>query len=254
MDKRAFQAPRPVALLILPLLAAVFVLWIRFAPPIYKSDELSLRMDLPAELGPFGSQTILYCQNDQCRQSFPVADENSLKTCPSCGGEMALVALSERDVLPPDTQIARRLYHAPGSASYTVSIVMAGADPRSIHRPQQCLPAQGYSIDRQHVETLTLSPTHKLTLEVIDTRRGPNPLSRFGYAYWFVGPNLETHSHMVRLFWSIYDRLFRGTVSRWAYVGIIASEPLNTQESLERLAAFLRLLVPAIQRQPPASA
>lgn len=153
-------------------------------------------------------------------------------------------------MLPPDTRIVRRLYQAPGNRSYTVSIVLAGADPRSIHRPQQCLPGQGFSIDRQHTETLLLAPARPLTLAIIDTRRAGDPLSRFGYAYWFVGPGRETHSHYVRLFWTTYDHLFRNTVARWAYVSIAASEPLNTPESMERLAAFLRLLVPAIAPPP----
>jgi hypothetical protein len=251
MGNRAFQAPRSAALLILPLLAGLVVLWIHIAPPVNKSGELPLRMELPAELGPYGSQLLLCCQSDQCRQSFPVAHESDLKACPVCGGALALIALSEREILPADTRIARRVYHAPGSPSYTVSIVLAGADPRSIHRPQQCLPAQGFSIDREYTQTLSLTPAHKLTLAVIDTRRGAGSLDRFGYAYWFVGPDRETHSHYVRLFWTTYDHLFRNTVARWAYVSITASELLNTPESLERLAAFLRLLVPAIEIHPP---
>lgn len=208
-------------------------------------------MVLPAELDPYGSQAILHCQNDQCRRSVPVTVETDLNACPACGGPLATIARSERDILPPDTQLARRMYQAPGSPSYTVMIVLAGADQRSIHRPQQCLPAQGFTIDRQHKESLTLAPGRTLTLEVIDSRRGGGSPILFGFAYWFVGPDLETHSHYVRLFWTTYDRLFRNRVSRWAYVAVTVNEPLNTPESLERLASFLRLLVPAIELHPP---
>ncbi len=242
-----FQAPRAAALLILPLLAGATACWLHFAPPIKTADELRLRMELPAELGPYDSQVLLHCQNDPCRRSFPVSSETALKECPACGGLLSPIARSERDLLPADTRIARRLYHMPGGQSYTVTIVLAGADPRSIHRPQQCLPAQGYAIERQHAETLSLTPRRNLTLAVIDSRRGSDPSARFGFAYWFVGPHLETHSHYVRLFWTTYDHLFRNKVSRWAYVAIAASEPLNTPESLERLASLLRLLMPAIE-------
>lgn len=252
MGKRAFQAPRQAALLILPLLAGLVALWIRFAPPANTSVELGLRMELPIELGPFNSQAILHCQNDPCRRSFPVNVETDLTICPVCGGQLGPIARSERDVLPPDTRIVRRIYQSPGSPSYTVMIVLAGADQRSIHRPQQCLPAQGFNIDRQHTESLSLAPGRALNLEVIDSRRDAGPLSLFGFAYWFVGPDMETHSHYVRLFWTTYDRLFRNRISRWAYVAITASEPLNSPESLERLASFLRFLAPAIEPHPPA--
>ena len=251
MVTRPFQAPRWVALLILPLLAGLAAVWIRFAPPVNTEGAVRLRMELPADLGPYGSQLILHCQNPRCRQSFFFSPESVPPACPTCGGELSPVALAERVMLPRDTRIVRRVYRAPGTPSYAVTIVLAGADPRSIHRPQQCLPAQGSRIDRQYTKTLALTSGRSLTLAVIDARLNPSPQSRFGFAYWFVGPKIETASNYVRLLWTTYDHLFHNTVSHWAYVSITASEPLDSPESLERLASFLRLLVPAIEIQPP---
>jgi hypothetical protein len=252
MDNASYPAPRWITYLILPLLGALLAVWVGFKPPAKVAGPVRLRMNLPETLGPYTGQLILHCQNSQCRQSFPVPSEDALVACPSCGGALLPMALSEKQMLPPDTRIARRLYQAPGQPFYSVTIVLAGSDPRSIHRPQQCLPAQGTSIDRQHSQTLTLAPNRNLTLMVLDTRRGGGPEGQFGFAYWFVGPNSETHSHYVRLFRTTYDHLFRNTVSHWAYVAITSSEPLNTPESLARFTEFLQLLVPAIEITPPA--
>ena len=246
MDRSSFRAPLWAACLIVPLLAGSMALWIRFAPPAHTAGPSRLNLDLPATLGPFTGQLYLHCQNEQCLKPISAPDGAAPEKCPACGGLLHPMALGERTLLPPDTRIARRIYHGPGLQSYTVTIVLAGADPRSIHRPQQCLPGQGFSIDRQRVRTLTLAPGRLLSVAVIDARRGSDPRNRIGFAYWFVGPDHETPSHYGRLWRTTADRLFRNIVSRWAYVAVIAGEPLDTPESLDRLTAFLRLLVPAI--------
>ena len=254
MDPRPYQVQRFTALLTLPLMMAAAAIWIHFAPPVKRADLPRLNMALPAELGDFYSSLILNCQNDRCRQSFSVKNADDLIACPDCGGAILPMALSERDVLPPDTTIARRLYKAPGTPTYTVTIVLAGADPRSIHRPQQCLPAQGYSIDRQSRRQMPVGSGDPLDLMVIDARRGTGPAGRFSFAYWFVSPDHVTASHYVRLFWTMRDQLFFNRTSRWAYVALTISEPLDTPEAQARLTAFLRLLLPAIQSQTPGRA
>lgn len=250
MVHRPFQASRRAACLILPLLAGAAALWMCFAPPVSMTGAERIRMALPSQIGPYDSQVILHCQGDQCRQSFPVASESALAACPVCGGALSTLARSEREILPADTRIARRLYQAPNLPFYTVTLVQAGSDQRSIHRPQQCLPAQGCHIDREYAETLTLAGNRTLTVMVIDVRRSPDPDSRFGFAYWFVDARHETHSHYVRLFWTLFDRLFRNTASRWAYVAITAGETFDTPESRQRLAAFLGPFLAAVETQP----
>jgi hypothetical protein len=195
---------------------------------------------------------ILHCQNMQCLQSFSVQSTNTMDACPACGSSLLPISYAERHVLPADTRIIRRIYRAPGSPLYTVTMVIAGADPRSIHRPQQCLPAQGFSIDRQRKKSVQLGGGRTLDLMLIDARKGTDASGQFGFVYWFVGPTRETPSHFVRLFWTLYDSLLRNTVSRWAYVAVITGEPLETPESLLRLSSFLSALVPVIETVPPA--
>jgi hypothetical protein len=62
-------------------------------------------------------------------------------------GGAADLTLGERQALPPDTVILRKEYVGPGGDSTTVSVVLSGKEQKSIHRPQQCLPGQGYVIE-----------------------------------------------------------------------------------------------------------
>src|SRR4029077_11469918 len=52
----------------------------------------------------------------------------------------------EREILGPDTQFVRKVY-TKGTDEIFVSIVVSGPDMNtSIHRPERCLPAQGWTI------------------------------------------------------------------------------------------------------------
>lgn len=251
MGRRSYQAPRFAAHLIIPLLMAAAALWIRFAPPAQPAEAPRLNVRLPAALGDFACSLVLHCQNENCRMAFPVKAETDMTTCTACGGALLPLTRSERDVLPADTRIVRRTYKAPGSPFYTVTIVLAGADPRSIHRPQQCLPAQGFSIDRQSDLRLAAGPSRTLDTMRIDARQGPDPRSRFAFIYWFVGAGRLTASHAVRMLWTLYDQLLLNRTARWAYVAVTISEPLDTPQSQQRLEAFVQLLLPALETQPP---
>ena len=62
-------------------------------------------------------------------------------------GEDAAVTAKEREALAEDTQFARKLYTSPAGDQVFVSIVLSGDDmTNSIHRPERCLPAQGWSL------------------------------------------------------------------------------------------------------------
>src|SRR5581483_11540616 len=57
------------------------------------------------------------------------------------------VTQKEKDGLAPDTQFCRKTYDDGFGDHILVSIVLSGNDlDNSIHRPERCLPAQGWSI------------------------------------------------------------------------------------------------------------
>src|SRR3954469_23336206 len=56
------------------------------------------------------------------------------------------VSPAEKEILGPDTQFSRKIYRR-GTDEIYVSIVLSGPDMNtSIHRPERCLPAQGWTI------------------------------------------------------------------------------------------------------------
>src|SRR5260370_773538 len=62
-------------------------------------------------------------------------------------GDDAEVTQKERDTLAKDTQFIRKIYTGPERDQIFVSIVLSGeAMTNSIHRPERCLPAQGWNV------------------------------------------------------------------------------------------------------------
>ena len=59
-------------------------------------------------------------------------------------------------ILPKDTSFAQRRYISPDGFWINANIVLMGADRTSIHRPEACLPAQGFHIDVKTNVNLTI--------------------------------------------------------------------------------------------------
>lgn len=229
-----------------PLLLAVLAIWTSCAPPVVLETSCGLRDRLPARIGNFEGDDLLYCQNEQCLRSFTVASLNGGAVCPVCGGALAERSVGERTILPRDTTILKKVYTASDGRSYLVTVVFSGEDQRSIHRPQQCLPAQGFVIDRAHTEEAPLAGRAPLDLMVIEAHASGGA-NRIGFAYWFAGRDRETASHWRRLIWMASDRLLHNRASRWAYVSITAMHPFDQPASRQELFNFLRDLHPAIR-------
>jgi len=176
-------------------------------------------------------------------------------------GQDAKVTQKERETLGPDTQFARKVYtNAKGDAIF-VSIVLAGNDMNtSIHRPERCLPAQGYTMIDSRAVKVDL-PKGPLTVTRLHNRR---PLDVEGHPglteyslnyYWFVGSTETTPSHFERNFMDIRDRLLRGYTQPWAYVTVVSriSEKLqrygkNEAQTDAMLDSFMKELIPTLQK------
>jgi EpsI family protein len=171
------------------------------------------------------------------------------------------ITQSERDVVGPDTQFARKIYRNPRGDEIFVSIVFSGPDMNtSIHRPERCLPAQGWTIaDTRYVEVST--PAGVLNVTRLHNMRSERPSSdrtitiySLNY-YWFVGHIDETSSHLERTWIDIRDRLLKGRNQQWAYVtvvGVVTKDfrifGRTEKETDNLIQAFIAELVPKIQK------
>lgn len=59
--------------------------------------------------------------------------------------------------LPPDTSYAERIYFAPDGFQAQGTIILMGGDRTSIHKPEYCLPGQGWTINEKSVVNLPVA-------------------------------------------------------------------------------------------------
>ena len=177
-------------------------------------------------------------------------------------GDDAAVTRKELEVLAKDTQFARKVYTSPEGDTIFVSIVLSGDDmTASIHRPERCLPAQGWSLVNTSQRTITLPNSVPLKTtrlsNVREMRAKDNQrflLPNLTY-YWFVGYNHTTPSHFARTMLDMRDRILRGYDQRWAYVTVAATvtqgiaRPERTEAETDAMIEnFIRELVPRLHK------
>ena len=211
------------------LLALLVGLAYLFNPPLNVQAEPGVVMNLPVMIGDYYGKP----------------------------GEISKVEL---DILPKDTEFARRYYEDGRGHQVNCSIVLSGAEQRSIHRPEACLVGQGWTIIGQQNIPIPLLSGHPLTARQLTLeRRVPTPdggsaTVRAFYDYWFVGQNVATPSEMQRVLLSNWDRVVHNRAHRWAYVSVFSlitenlrADGLNADQTRSLLTSFATQIVPTFQ-------
>lgn len=141
--------------------------------------------------------------------------------------EPIAISEAERTVLPADTEIDKRRYVSP-DGEFLVSVVVGGRSKSSIHRPELCLPAQGFQMASPRTVEVGGVEWHVITL-------ARKEASSMGFAYTFFNQDgYRTSSHLRRIFRDVWDRSMRGRIDRWVMLTV------NSSISDEaRLMAFL---------------
>jgi EpsI family protein len=144
-------------------------------------------------------------------------------------GEAEKITQPERDELAPDTTFARKVYSNAFGDSILASIVLAGEDPdNSMHRPERCLPAQGWTVLDSSTRTIKAPqlPGGELRItrlhserKVQDNQGKLHTIYNVNY-YWFVGYHEITPSAIQRALFDIRDRVTQGVNQRWAYITV----------------------------------
>ncbi len=177
-------------------------------------------------------------------------------------GQDQPVAQGERDSLGPDTQFVRKLYTNAKGDEIFVSLVFSGPDmATSIHRPERCLPAQGWTVISTSVATIplpkgSLKATRLRNLRVF-RQESAAPINVYSLDYyWFVGHDAQTPSHLRRSWLDIRDRILKGENQQWAYVTVVSNitkglQPLGRSEAEtdQMIKDFVRDLMPQLEPQ-----
>ncbi|MBL9168471.1 MAG: exosortase-associated EpsI family protein [Verrucomicrobiales bacterium] len=166
------------------------------------------------------------------------------------------VAQMVLDLLPKDTTYGQRLYQSADGMYVSTSVVLMGSDRSSIHKPQICLVAQGWKIDRSQATHLVIDrPTrYELPVMRLDLSKerqqadGSKDRVRGIYLYWFVSQDQLTADHLDRQWWMARDLLTQGLLQRWAYVTYFAECPPGLEQvTFERLKNLVSESVPLFQ-------
>ena len=168
--------------------------------------------------------------------------------------------VGERYLLPPDTTFAKSSYEtlkASGDDRIYCSIVLSGQEKRSIHRPERCLPSQGWRIEGSQTVTVPLASGRSLKAIALLLDRpeagagGVRQAPQSYFVYWFVGKDVTTPYYFVHILLTNWDMLVHRVNQRWAYIYVqsditqgIDPQGRNAEQTLDMLKRFIHDSVP----------
>lgn len=170
--------------------------------------------------------------------------------------------------LPKDTSYTQRIYTAPDGLEISGVIILMGADRTSIHKPEYCLPGQGWTINEKTVTNISIAgfggrqmPVAKwIAGNSFKTADGKKQEVNGVFVFWFVADNQQTTDNYQRMWWLGRDLLKTGVLQRWAYIAYFAvCRPGNEEATFGRMKELIAASVPEFQLAPrvekiPASA
>ena len=161
--------------------------------------------------------------------------------------------------LPPDTSYVERCYYGTGFFPIYATVILMGADRTSIHKPDYCLPGQGWIIKEKSVVNIPVAGPQGYQLPVakwvignsFQTPDGQKqPVSGL-YVFWLVADGEETPDNYQRMWWMGRDLLRTGVLQRWAYISYFAPcAPGQEDATFERLKNLIAHSVPEYQYPP----
>jgi hypothetical protein len=228
------------------IFAIVLLLVVTLPPPRVQEVSASA-IALPERVGPWEGRHLKYCQSERCMSAFLAERVSGLDKCPLCNAPLGPVNLAVLQGLPEDTIVRTLSYASPiHDTPISVALVVSGRQQKSIHRPEQCLPGQGYLIQESVPMTVPLQKGSSLNVRLIHARSEQLAQPPLLFAYWFRGGHHETSSHWRRLYLMSRDLLVDNVAYPWLYVSV--QMPGSSDErSIETLRDFIEILHPALE-------
>jgi hypothetical protein len=165
------------------------------------------------------------------------------------------------NTLPRDTSYAQRLYMATNGFWVNANIILMGTDRTSIHKPEFCLPGQGWQIGPKETADISIPGEHPYQLRVakwtisnvLQDADGRKQQVSGLYVFWFVANNEQTTSHEQRIWWLTRDLLTTGVLQRWAYVSYFTiCLPGQESATFDKMKKLIAASVPEFQLPPAA--
>jgi hypothetical protein len=162
----------------------------------------------------------------------------------------------ELGYFPPDTSYAKRCYDDLRGSSIYATVILMGGDRTSIHKPDYCLPGQGWTINQKEVVNIPLAGLQNGQLPVAkwiignsyQTPDGQKHLVSGLYVFWFVADGEQTTDNYERMWWLGRDLLRTGVLQRWAYISYFSvCAPGQEEATFERMKTLISHSVPEYQ-------
>ncbi len=236
-----------------PAFAAVLVVTLcvarSFIPEASYGEAAFVARQLPVRVLEFSGVVPMFCHNDLClaaeseERLQAIAGDGALK-CPACGAPMFYKALAETTDMPADTVILKRNYRSSDGMTYDMNVVIGGRSRYSIHRAEQCLPSQGFLMERTGTLALQIPGFGELSVRRIDASR--QGVSGATLLYWFVSEARVCSSHFERILLDVWDRSVHNRINRWVMFSVFLRSGLGSDESVARLEEFLAEWYPQV--------
>ena len=133
--------------------------------------------------------------------------------------------------------VEKRLYKAASGFWFQATSVTSGPDKSSLHRPELCLPSQGFDISGRRAAEAGGVPWRVISLA---GRAGSGDAL---FAYTFFNQDLwRTSSHEARIWRDVWDRTANGRIDRWTMVTVFfpSGDARAFASLLERLGGFAK--------------
>jgi len=166
----------------------------------------------------------------------------------------------ERNILDPGVDLARNQYISADQKMVVATVIRSGLGKRTLHRPEVCLPGQGWNItDSMPIPIKlangrTIEATLLRMFRDIETAQGQRMRVRALNIYWYIGSDGTTspdyYDH-IRI--SYFDAVFKNLTHRWAMASFFLpiaeadigiANPMSEAIALEDLRDFASQIAP----------
>ena len=165
-------------------------------------------------------------------------------------GRSMEVKADEKRLLDEGVKLERSAYLNPKGQNVMFTVVLSGQAKRSLHRPEVCLPNQGWTIVESTPVTVPQpggkefeATTLRLFRDYLDPETGHRKRARGVNLYWYIGSDgttCATHYEHVRV--TYLDAIFRNIQHRWAMASIFIPMPDMDPNDPESMFAELNAL------------
>lgn len=182
-----------------------------------------------------------------------------------CVSEERELSDAEKKILPPDTTKLSKSYletSLPDDVAryraLSATLILAGADKRSLHKPEICLVGQGWTITKSVPVMLEtkggeLEVMHLHLTRQVESETEEPVFQRAHYVYWWVARDKSTPHSNKRLLISAYNNIFKNLNDRWGYPSVMVMTDerygeAGHEESIQRAYTFIKEHAPSFQK------